>query len=115
MLQECVPPPHLGRSDELAAIHENLAAGGLSKAGRWTGGWADGRMGRSEHRIDAKRAQCSREPCVDLAVGLPKRTEDCNGCDDRVCDFVFVPHSLSTCRPANDRHVLELDRLISSH
>src|SRR5882762_1173985 len=53
-------------------------------------------MGRREHRVDAKRAQCSRESRVDLAVGLPKRTEQCNGRDDRVCDFVLVPHSLPT-------------------
>src|SRR5712675_961020 len=43
MLQECAATPDLGRSDELAPVHEDLPADGGCKAGRRMGGWADGR------------------------------------------------------------------------
>ncbi len=114
MLQESITAPDLGGADELPAVHEDLAADGGCKAGRWMGGWADGRMGRREHCVDAKRAQCSPESRVDLAVGLPKRTEQCDGRSHRVGDFVLMPHSVSTGGPAHDRNVAKRVRLIPS-
>jgi len=67
MLQECAATPDLGRSDELALVHEDLAADRGCKAGRRMGGWADGRMVPRQHSVGPQGPQCPPR----FACGFP--------------------------------------------
>src|SRR4051812_38166434 len=77
-------------------------------------GWADGRMGGREERIDAERAQGVREPRMNIAIRLPQRPESLHGCYDSVRDFLVVPHGVATGGPTYDRNALKRIRLIST-
>ena len=74
MLQKCITAPDLRRTDQLAAIGDDLAAGGRCKARNLTGGTGGtGGRSRGEEGVNAKRTQGRSNPSVNLAVGIAQR------------------------------------------
>src|SRR5690242_11801665 len=112
VLEERVAAAHLRGADQLAALHQDLAADGDREARRRTAGGPDWRC---EYGVDAKGAQRIGESIVNGTVGRPQRSETGDWRGHGVRHLMLVPDCLPAGRPAYDRQANVRDGLISAN